>query len=284
MSTSPHVIDVGEDTFATMVVERSMCHPVVVDFWAEWCGPCRQLGPVLERLADEGDGAWTLAKIDTDRFPELARRFSIRGIPAVKAFMNGAVVAEFTGVQGEAWLRNWLSELKPSHADDYAASAAAALAEGDIDGARSNVQAALGANPLHGHALVVAAELSVRCDEPAVARDALSRISDVDREKYASAVARIEALFETGGRSAADWRSALEADPTQRDLQWGLAHACAVEGEMEAALGLLLSIVREDRSYRDDGARVAMLRLFQEVGDRGPLARKYRRKLEMALF
>ncbi len=284
MAVSPHVIDVDESSFASMVEERSLCHPVVVDFWAEWCGPCRALGPVLERLADEAAGAWTLAKIDTDGNQALAQQHGIRSIPAVKAFVNGEVVAEFTGVQGEEWLRQWLADLAPSGADNFSQSAAEALAEGDFDGARANVQAALGVNPMHGHALVLAAELSVRVDEPSVARDALSRVSERDRDRYASAIARIEALLETDGRSAAEWKTALEADPTNRELQWGLAHALSAEGDHEAALRGLLTIVREDRSFREDGARVAMLRLFQEVGDRDPLTRKYRRKLEMTLF
>ena len=284
MTASPYVLDVNEADFAGSVIERSHCHPVVVDFWAEWCGPCRTLGPILERLAVEGNGTWTLAKIDTDQNPALAQRFSIRGIPAVKAFMNGKVVGEFTGVQGEAWLREWLSGLSPSEADALADSAAEALQEGDFDGARANVQAALGVNPLHGRALVVAAELSVRVDDASVARDALSRVSEGDRQRYANDIARIEGLLETGGRSADEWRRALADDPTNRDLQWGSAHACAAEGDLEAALQMMLTIVREDRSYRDDGARVAMLRMFQEAGDRSALTRKYRRKLEMTLF
>jgi len=284
MSASPHVLDVTTSTFPSHVLDRSRQHPVVVDFWAEWCGPCRMLGPVLERLADEGQGTWTLAKVDTDANQDLAGQFSIRGIPAVKAFVNGEVVAEFTGVQSEGWLREWLAGLAPSEADALASGAADALQEGDLDGARAQVQAALGTDPTHGLALVVAAELSVRDGELATARDALSRLTPRDLDKHAAAVARVEGILETGGQSAAQWQAALDADPDNLDLQWGTAHAHMAEGAAEAALKLLLNIVRTDRAYREDGARVAMLKVFQQVGDRGPLARKYRRKLEMTLF
>jgi len=284
MSPHPVVVDVTAATFQAEVLDRSHAVPVVVDFWAEWCGPCRALGPVLEKLAQESGGGWTLAKIDTDREQALAQRFSIRSIPAVKAVVNGEVVAEFTGAQGEAWLREWLAGLAPSEADAYAAAAAEALEEGDLDGAQAQVQAALGAQATHGKALVVAAALSVRRGEIDIARDALSRLSPSDRGRHAADITRIEASIQSGGRSAAEWQAALSADPDNRDLQWGAAHAFAAEGQPEEALKLLLAIVRADRGYRDDGARVAMLALFQEIGDRGPLARRYRRKLEMTLF
>ena len=284
MSTHPAVVDVTAESFQTEVLDRSHTIPVVVDFWAEWCGPCRKLGPVLESLAEQSGGAWTLAKIDTDQERELAGSFSIRGIPAVKAFVKGEVVAEFTGVQGEGWLREWLAGLSPSEADCYAEAAAMALAAGDLDAAQAQVQAALGSNATHGGALVVAAELCVERGELDVARDALSRLSAGDRDRYAADIARLQTRIQSGGRSAEAWMTALAEDPDSRDLQWGAAHAWAAEGQHEEALKLLLAIVRADRSYREDGARVAMLALFQEIGDRTALAKKYRRKLEMTLF
>lgn len=284
MSAHPAVTDVTAASFQAEVLDRSHTAPVVVDFWAEWCGPCRMLGPVLEGLAEQSGGAWTLAKIDTDQERELAGSFSIRGIPAVKAFVNGEVVAEFTGVQGEGWLREWLAGLAPSEADAYAEAAAEALAEGDLEGAQAQVQAALGASATHARALVVAAELCVERGELDVARDALSRLSVGDRDRYAADIARVETRIQSGGRSAADWMTALADEPDNRDLQWGAAHAWGAEGQPEEALKLLLAIVRADRLYRDDGARKAMLALFQEVGERSALAKKYRRKLEMTLF
>jgi len=284
MSAHPAVVDVTADTFQSEVIERSRALPVVVDFWAEWCGPCRRLGPVLERLAQDGCGSFVLAKVDTDAEQVLAGQFSIRGIPAVKAFVGGEVVAEFTGVQGEGWLREWLAGLVPSDAAAFADAAAEALAEGDLDDAQAQVQAALGADATHARALVVAAEVSVMQGEFAIATDALSRLSSRDRDRYAADITRIEARIQSGGRSAEDWQAALARHPEDLDIQWGAAHALAAEGDPEGALKLLLAIVRTDRGYNEDGARKAMLALFQELGDRTPLSRKYRRKLEMTLF
>src|SRR4051794_4129443 len=109
--TSPHVIDVTEATFQTEVVERSRTVPVVLDFWASWCGPCKQLSPILERLAAADGGAWVLAKVDCDTNPRLAQAAGVQGIPAVKAVVDGALVSEFTGAQPEQQVRGWLDQL-----------------------------------------------------------------------------------------------------------------------------------------------------------------------------
>ncbi len=116
-------MDVTEETFATAVIERSKQVPVVVDFWAEWCGPCRQLGPVLERAVADRAGKVELAKVDTDSNQNLARAFGIQGIPAVKAFKDGAMVAEFTGVQPPQEVERFLDSLVPSEADGLVAQA-----------------------------------------------------------------------------------------------------------------------------------------------------------------
>ena len=118
-ATSQHVIDVTDQTFATEVLERSKDVPVVVDFWAAWCGPCRMLGPILENLADEYQGNFILAKVDVDSNQQLAMQYRVQGIPAVKAFKDGQMVSEFTGAQPEPQVRQFIEGLVPSEADHF---------------------------------------------------------------------------------------------------------------------------------------------------------------------
>jgi thioredoxin len=150
---NPHVVNVTEATFATEVVERSKQVPVVVDLWAEWCAPCRQLGPVLERLAAEGNGSWVLAKVDVDANPRIAQALRVQGIPAVKAIVNADLVDEFTGALPEAQVREWLARLGVGAdtadvaGDDRLVAALAAERRGDLDDALGTYRAVLADAP-----------------------------------------------------------------------------------------------------------------------------------------
>src|SRR5437763_11277403 len=143
------VLDVTEETFARDVLARSRDVPVVVDFWAAWCGPCKQLGPVLERLAEEAAGSWVLAKVDVDANPGLADVFGIQGIPAVRAFQDGREVAEFTGALPEPAVREWLGRLGPSPADVAYEEGLALEEAGRLDEAAGRFRHALTEAPGH---------------------------------------------------------------------------------------------------------------------------------------
>ena len=149
MSNSPNIIDVSEQTFTEAVLDRSREVPVVVDFWAEWCAPCRQLGPILEKLAVEADGSWILAKVDVDSNPGLAQAFGVQGIPAVRAFKDGREFAEFTGALPEPAVREWLGQLGPSPADIAYEEGAKLEAEGRLDEAAERYRHALSEAPAH---------------------------------------------------------------------------------------------------------------------------------------
>jgi putative thioredoxin len=153
-NSSPNIIDVSEQTFTRDVVELSRQVPVVVDFWAEWCAPCRSLGPVLERLAEEADGSWVLAKVDVDANPALAQAMGIQGIPAVRAFKDGREIAEFTGALPEPAVREWLEQLGPSPADIAFSEGETLESAGLYEEAALRYRKALAEAPAHSAAAV----------------------------------------------------------------------------------------------------------------------------------
>ncbi|MCA9494719.1 MAG: tetratricopeptide repeat protein, partial [Myxococcales bacterium] len=278
---APMVVDVTPDNFEQEVVRRSAEVPVVVDFWAEWCGPCRMLGPVLERFAAEDEGKWVLAKVDTEAAPELAEFFQIQGIPAVKAFRNGEVVAEFVGAQPPPAVREWLDDLLPSAADLAAKEGLAALAAGDRDGAVAAFERAIGLERDHAEGLLSLAELT---EEAEAARELVRRLHPRLSPEHAARRSRLLLRLDAGGVDEAKLAAALAERPEDLDTRWELAHALAAHERHEEALGHLLEIVRRDRKYRDDGARKAMLGIFDVVGARSELADAWRSRLAEELY
>ena len=245
-------IDVTEQSFEADVIEASRRQPVVVDFWAEWCGPCRTLGPVLERAADARAGKVVLAKVDTDANPGLAMRFQTASIPAVKAFRDGQVVSEFVGAQPPARVEAFFDALVPSEAEELAAS-----------GDEESLRKALELEPGRADAVVPLARL----------------LHDRGDDDEALAIlAKVGGSFEAEGLSA---HIELEraADPP---LAEALARFDAGEREegIEALIGLLESDGRED----GDQIRRVVVGALAELGQGSPGARDYRRRLAAALY
>jgi putative thioredoxin len=274
--------DIGSTEFSDAVLRRSHQAPVVVDFWAPWCGPCRQLGPVLDRLHDEAAGRWHLVKINTDENQGLAQQFGIQGIPAVKAFVGGKVVAEFVGAQPEAAVREWLKRVVPDAATEHARAGLAAAASGDSAAAAARFNDALAVDPGQPDALIFRAEAAAAAGEREEARRLLSRVRARDAGPRAAALARVSFAIDAGSLESAS--AAFRSDPGDPAAIYAVGNALAAAGEWSDSLSAFFTLVREHRAFADDAGRKAMLRAFDALGPRHALTEEWRRRLSMELF
>lgn len=277
------VFDVDQSVFEAQVLERSRETPVAVDFWAPWCGPCRVLGPVLERLAEEYGGKFLLAKVNVDENQELAAAFGIQGIPAVKVFKNGALAAEFTGALPETGVREMLDRVVPSYEDELAAEADQLWSEGETDKALAIYERVLEAAPNHAGSLLGLGRSLLETDAER-AMSLLDRVplGDPERNEADRLIARRK-LSAAEGADVESLRQELAAAPDRIDLRFRLGQALAAEERYEPALEEFLVVLKTDREFADDGARKAMVQIFEVLG-RNELADRYRSEMAKVLF
>lgn len=275
------VIDSTDATFQKDVIERSHELPVIVDCWAPWCGPCRVLGPILEKLAYERDGQVQLVKVNTDENPQVAQALQVQGIPAVFAFAGGRVISQFVGAQTEERVREFFDSLIPSEADLKAAEGYRMLQQNQIPIARLHFQAALEEDPNHEMAGVGLAALLAGIGEIEQAEEMAKRWPENPTTK--GILASIALRQAIDGIEPDDIRARVAANPDDAEARY--QHGCllALEGQWQQALDTLLESVRLDRSACDEGARKRLLDIFAVLGDQ-PIVSEYRRRLGSLLF
>lgn len=269
------IFDADVASFQSEVVQRSFERPVLVDFWAAWCGPCKILGPTLERLATAGEGAFLLAKVDVDANQQLAMAFQVQGIPTVVAFKDGKPVNRFTGALSEAQVRQFIESVVPSELDIIAAQAERLWDEGEEEEASRLFGQALEQDPTHQVAGLGLAGMMLEKGERITALDILSRLAPTEEVRRLQAVARLEADTDL---------SAYTEVPTDPSELLAYARALAAAGDYQSALDHLLEVVAMRLEGISETARVTVLDLFEVLGADSPITAAYRKRLASALF
>jgi putative thioredoxin len=245
-------VEVTEATFEKEVLDRSKETPVVVDFWADWCGPCRVLTPILERLEAEAAGGWILAEVNVDENPGLAQAFGVQGIPAVHAFKDGRKVAEFVGALPEPNVRQWLQQLGPSEADLLTSEGAHWEAAGDLEAAADAYRQASSIDPGHDEAR--------------------------------AGLARVELALRAAGADRAELEARVSRDPADIEAVLALADLDMAAGDAAAAFDRLLEAVRSSTGDERERARARLVELLDTLPPDDPQAMTARRSLSLALF
>lgn len=288
MTTTAHVVDVNEANFQQVVLEGSTRAPVVIDFWAPWCAPCRALGPVLEKLAAEYGGRFTLAKVNADDSPALTAQFGVRGIPSVKAVINGQLVDEFTGALPEPMVREFIERVLPSPSEELRLQAAQ-IYSANKDAAKALElleRAAKGApdnDAIHFDQAAIHLDLG-HFETARKLLDSLSGLAQMD-ERVTALRARLD--LAEGAASAGDpagLESQVEKDPGNLEARLQLAQIDVARKRYREALDQLLEIVKRDRQFKDDVGRKTMIEVFTLLGQDDELVAEYRRRLASAMY
>ncbi len=286
MTDSAHVIAVTEATFEDIVIKGSTERPVLVDFWADWCAPCRQLMPILSKLADEYGGAFLLAKVDTEAEQSLAASFGIRSLPTVQLFKDGRPVDQFMGALPEGQIREFLARYIDSETDRRFAEIDARLAAGDVAAAAPLLEALRAEDPQNTKLFLADVRLALAGGDHAAAAELLAHAPIELAADPKLAELRGQATFAEAAAAApspAECEARLAADSADSEARYGLAAHRVMAGDYETALDGLLALMQRDRQFRAEAARKGIVMIFDLLGE-GDLVQRYRGKLARLLY
>ena len=287
--TKADLIKDGSDAgFMADVIEASKTQPVIVDFWATWCGPCRQLTPAIEKAVLAAKGAVRLVKIDVDKNPAFAGQLRVQSIPTVYAFVNGQPVDAFMGAVPESQIKAFIDRLAgppaASEIDELLAMAQESLALDDLGGAAQAYAQALQLAPDNLKAIAGLARCYLKGGDVERAQEVVDMAPDAAKDVELDSVRAALALAGETPSETADLERRIAADPDDHEARYDFAKALAAQGKLQAAADELLTLIRRDRAWNDEAARTQLLLIFEAAGQMSDVAKQGRRQLSAILF
>ncbi|RMG38856.1 MAG: thioredoxin [Gammaproteobacteria bacterium] len=281
MSNSPFVQEVTRNNFQQVIIEGSRQQPVLVDFWASWCQPCQMLMPILAKLAEEYQGRFVLAKVNTEQEQEIAAQFGIRSIPDVRLFKDGQEVDGFTGALPESAIREFLDKHLPRPSDPLVEQALQAISSGEPEKGIELLKQAQASDPANPRLPVALAQAHMVAGDWEAAKAALDSLPPKEQDHPEVVQLRAQLHFASEAPPANELpalESRLQQDESDSEARYRLAMGLVLQQRFEEAIEHLLNLMARDRQYGDDAARKALLRLFDMLGD-DPLVADARRRL-----